>query len=82
MKLTLKLLLFILLISISVPVFAQDSIKIIYPRTTGSIPEIIMNGLNPVLMTVIGKNTTWESFLMINGGDSAGYEYLLKLIPH
>jgi len=32
MKLTLKLLLFILLISISLPVFAQDSIKIIFPE--------------------------------------------------
>ncbi len=32
MKLTLKLLLFVLLISISLPGFAQDSIKIIYPE--------------------------------------------------
>lgn len=47
MKLILKLLLFILLISISLQVFAQDSIKIIYPENYRFNPGDDVNWSNP-----------------------------------
>ncbi len=47
MKLTLKLLLLILLGSISLQVFAQDSIKIIYPENYRFNPGDDVNWSNP-----------------------------------